>query len=82
MGSALVTSIIATAVGAVMTFALVVNPYQHGFNLHTVGIILMIVGVVGAVISVVGAVATGVHRRRTVTNDGHGNIIQRDETYL
>lgn len=82
MGSALVTSIIAFAVGAVMAFALVVSPYQHGFNIHTVGIILMIVGVVGAIMSVVGLVASGGRRHRTVIDDGHGNIVQRDDTYL
>ncbi len=48
MISGLVASIIAFAVGAVLDFALTESPYQHGFNIHTVGIILMIVGAVGA----------------------------------
>jgi beta-lactamase regulating signal transducer with metallopeptidase domain len=82
MGGALVTSIIAFAVGAVLDFALVVNPDQHGFNIHTVGIILMIVGVVGAVISVVGLIASGRRRHRMVLDDGRGNVVQRDDTYL
>ena len=29
-----------------MDFAVTVNGYQHGFNIHTVGVILMIVGAV------------------------------------
>jgi hypothetical protein len=45
----LATSIVVFAVGAVLDFAVTVNPDQHGFNIHTVGIILMVVGAVGAV---------------------------------
>lgn len=33
------------AVGAILRFAVSVN--GHGFNLHTIGIILMVVGVLG-----------------------------------
>ena len=51
MASGLVASIIAFAVGAVLDFALTVSPDQRGFNVHTVGVILMIVGVVGAILS-------------------------------
>jgi hypothetical protein len=43
------TSLFLIAVGAVLRFA--VNVSTHGFNIHTVGVILMIVGVVGLVIS-------------------------------
>ena len=48
----LATSIIVFAVGAVLDYAVVASPDQHGFNVNKVGMILMIVGVVGAVLSV------------------------------
>jgi hypothetical protein len=43
------TSLLLIAVGAVLRFA--VNVSTSGFNIHTVGVILMIVGVVGFIIS-------------------------------
>ena len=43
------TSILLIAVGAVLRFAVTVS--TSGFNLHTIGVILMIVGVVGLLIS-------------------------------
>lgn len=43
------TSLLLIAVGAVLRFAVSVS--TSGFNLHTVGVILMIVGVVGLVLS-------------------------------
>ena len=54
---------------------------QHGFNVHTIGIILMLVGVVGAVLSIIGLVSTNFRRHRTVIDDGRGNVVQRDDTY-
>jgi hypothetical protein len=77
----LVASIIAFAVGAVLDFAVTVNPNQHGFNVHTIGIILMLVGVVGALLSIIGLVSTNFRRHRTVIDDGRGNVLQRDDTY-
>lgn len=44
------TSLLLIAVGAVLKFAVTVS--VSGFNLQTVGLILMIVGAVGLVISV------------------------------
>ena len=49
----LVISIVAVAVGAILDWAVTVSPYQHGFNVNKIGVILMIVGVVGAVLSIV-----------------------------
>jgi beta-lactamase regulating signal transducer with metallopeptidase domain len=46
---ALGTSLLLIAVGAILRFAVSVT--THGFNLHTVGVILMIVGIVGLIIS-------------------------------
>jgi hypothetical protein len=43
------TSLLLIAVGAVLRFAITVS--THGFNIHTIGVILMIVGAVGLVIS-------------------------------
>lgn len=81
-GGGLVTSIIVFAVGAILRFAVTVNTYQHGFNVHTVGVILMIVGVVGAIISLIAMMGMGMGRRRTVIDDGRGNVIRRDDTYI
>ena len=46
---ALGTSLLLIAVGAVLRFAVSVS--THGFNLHTIGVILMIVGGVGVLLS-------------------------------
>jgi hypothetical protein len=70
------------AVGAVLRFALTVDTYQHGFNVHTIGVILMIVGVVGAVLSLIAMMTTGMARHRTVIDDGRGNLVRRDDTYI
>jgi uncharacterized membrane protein YeaQ/YmgE (transglycosylase-associated protein family) len=71
----LVASIIAFAVGAVLDWA-VTEPYQHGFDINKVGWILMIVGVVGAVLSLCIMVASSTRRRRTVVDDGRGNVVR------
>jgi hypothetical protein len=43
---------------------------------------LMIVGVVGVVLSVIVMVAANTRRRRTVLDDGRGNVVRRvDSTY-
>lgn len=82
MAGGLVASIIAFAVGAVLDFAVTTNTEQHGFNIHTVGVILMIVGAVGAALSIIGLVSTNIRRHRTVVDDGRGNVITRqDSTY-
>ena len=46
---ALGTSLFLIALGAVLRFAVTVS--THGFNIHTVGVILMVVGIVGLLIS-------------------------------
>ena len=75
-------SIIAFAVGAILDFAVTANADQHGFNVNKVGVILMIVGVIGAVLSVIAMVLANTRRRRTVVDDGQGNVVQRvDSTY-
>ncbi len=80
-GSGFATSIVVFAVGAVLRFAVTVNTLQHGFNVHTVGIILMIVGAVGAVLALIAMAMASTGRRRTVIDDGRGNVVQREDTY-
>jgi hypothetical protein len=79
-----VVSILVFAGGAILDFAVTVSQYQHGFNIHTVGVILMIVGAVGFVVSLLGfAFAGGGYRRhRTTIDDGRGNVVRREDTYL
>jgi uncharacterized membrane protein len=83
MIAGLVMSIIVFAVGAILDFAVTVSPYQHGFNINRVGVILMIVGAVGAFLSVLASVFGGPWRRhRTVIDDGQGNLVRREDSYL
>lgn len=53
-------ALILVALGAILTFAINVND-SHGFNINTIGVILMIVGAIWAIAEI--AVATT--RRRT-----------------
>jgi hypothetical protein len=82
MAGSLVASVMVFAIGAVLDFALTTNPNQHGFNLQTVGVILMIVGAVLAVLSIIGMLTTSFRRHRTVVDDGRGNVVQREDTYI
>jgi hypothetical protein len=68
-------SLILIAVGAVLAFA--VHVTTSGFNVNTVGYILLVVGAIGALISLVfwsswggvGGARGPVGRRRTVVED-------------
>ena len=83
MAGGLVASIVVFATGAMLDFAITTNPDQHGWNLQTIGVILMIVGAVGALLSIVGfVVGAGPRRHRTTVDDGRGNVIRRDDTYV
>lgn len=77
-------SLVVLAIGAILDFAVTTSPYQHGFNIKTVGVILMIVGAVGVVLSVLAMVFGGGawRRRRTVVEDTRGNVVRREDTYL
>jgi len=82
-----VASLIVFAIGAILDFAVTVSPYQHGFNIQTVGVILMIVGGIAGVcclvgMAVVGTGAGGWRRHRTVVEDGQGNVVRREDTYI
>jgi hypothetical protein len=80
-----VISILIGAAGAVLDYAVVTSPYQHGFNINTVGVILMIVGGVGLALSLLFGLALGFGgygRHRTVVDDGRGRVVRRDDTYV
>jgi hypothetical protein len=64
---ALGTSLFLIAVGAVLRFA--VNVSTQGFNVHTVGVILMIVGGVGLLISLLWMTVWADRGRRHVAYD-------------
>ncbi len=83
MASGLVASLLVIAVGAILDFAVTVSPNQHGFNLNTVGVILLIVGIVGAIASVAffGWGPAGTRRHRTVIDDSNGNVVRREDTF-
>ena len=79
------TSIVLIAAGAILRFAVSVT--TTGFNLHTIGLILMIVGALALVLSVVfwstwggfGASAGGGYRRqRRVSSDGAGGFVEEE----
>jgi hypothetical protein len=68
------TSIVLIAAGAILRFAVSVTP--SGFDIHTIGVILMVAGVVGLCLSIVfwsswGGVG-GYRRTRRVVRDGAG----------
>ena len=80
MAGGLVASIIAFAVGAILDFAVTTSTEQHGFDIHTVGVILMVVGAGGALLSIIGLVTTNIRRHRTIVDDGRGNVVTRQDT--
>jgi predicted membrane channel-forming protein YqfA (hemolysin III family) len=56
-------SIFLLVIGAILTFA--VNVTTEGFNINTVGIILMVAGVVGLLLSLLFWSSFSPYRRRT-----------------
>jgi hypothetical protein len=79
------TSIILIAVGAILDFA--VKVHTTGFNLNTIGLILMIVGAVGLLLSLIfwgswGGFGGGNYRRsRRVVRDGNGTYVEEEGRY-
>jgi uncharacterized membrane protein YidH (DUF202 family) len=63
------TSLLLIAVGAILRFA--VNVSTTGFNIHTVGVILIIVGVVGAILSLVWMTMWDRRERVVRRREGH-----------
>jgi hypothetical protein len=72
---ALGTSLLLLAVGAVLRFAVTVS--TSGFNLHTVGVILMIVGGVGVLFSLLWMTMWG-DRLRTDRYGRQATYVERD----
>jgi len=67
-------SLILIAAGAILTWA--INVSSSGFNINTIGIILMVVGAIGIILSLMfwsswGGVG-GTRRRTTYVEDGPG----------
>ncbi|MGH2717351.1 MAG: DUF6458 family protein [Actinomycetota bacterium] len=62
------TSIFLIAVGAILDFAVNVN--TTGFNLHSIGVILMVVGALGILLSILFWNSWGGFGRRTTVSDG------------
>ena len=69
------TSILLIAVGAILRFAVTVT--THGFNIHTIGIILMIAGVVGLIITLFW-MTMWADRRRAATVSRRDAVVVRD----
>ncbi len=82
-------SIVVAAIGAILRFA-VTTTKSHGFNIHTIGVILLIVGIVGFIISLcfwsswggLGGGGGGYQRRRVTRTPGrtyrdrHGRVVE------
>jgi len=58
------TSLFLIAVGAILRFA--VNVTAKGFNVHSIGVILIVVGIVGLLISLLWMTVWSERRRRDV----------------
>ena len=78
------TSIVMIAAGAILRFAVSVT--TTGFNLHSIGLILIIVGALSLVLSIMfwstwggfGVNAGGYRRQRRVTKDGAGGFVEEE----
>jgi sulfite exporter TauE/SafE len=75
------TSLFLIAVGAILDFAVSVD--TQGFNIHTIGVILMVVGAIGVVLSLVfwsswGGFNNG-GRETVVVDDRPRRRVVRDE---
>jgi uncharacterized membrane protein YidH (DUF202 family) len=79
------TSIVLIAAGAILRFAVSVT--TTGFNLHSIGLILMIVGALSLVLSIMfwsswgGFGGGGGYRRqRRVSSDGAGGYVEEERS--
>ena len=74
-------SVLLLAVGAVLAFA--VHVTTNGFDVNTVGVILMVVGGIGLLVALAfasGGWGGGGYRRTTYVDDGVGprRVVRRD----
>ena len=81
------TSIVLIAAGAILRFAVSVT--TTGFNLHSIGLILIIVGALSLVLSIMfwstwggfsGSAGGSYRRQRRVTQDGAGGYVEEERT--
>ena len=61
------TSLFLIALGAILRFAVSVS--TKGFNIHTIGVILMIIGVVGLILSLFWMTVWSQRRRGAVVDE-------------
>ena len=68
-------SVLLIAAGAVMAFA--VHMTSSGFNIHTIGLILLVVGAIGLLTALMvgGLGSWGGVRRTTVVDDGYAHPV-------
>jgi sulfite exporter TauE/SafE len=67
------TSIFLIALGAILRFAVSVT--THGFNIHTIGLILMVVGIIGLVISLLWMTIWADRRRGVATVERRDSVV-------
>jgi hypothetical protein len=79
------TSIVLIAAGAILRFAVSVT--TTGFNLHSIGLILIIVGALSLLLSIMfwstwggfgGSAGGGYRRQRRVSSDGAGGYVEEE----
>ena len=79
------TSIVLIATGAILRFAVSVT--TTGFNLHSIGRILIIVGALSLLLSIMfwstwggfgGSAGGGYRRQRRVSSDGAGGYVEEE----
>jgi hypothetical protein len=86
-------SILVGAVGAILRYAVTAPANQHGFNIHTGGVILMIAGGVGLLLSILFWSSFSPYGRRDqsssrseeiVTQDGHeqGRVVRETRDHV
>jgi len=86
-------SLFVAAVGAVLRFAVTAPTNQHGFNIHTGGVILLIVGAIGVLLSMLfwssfapfGRRDSSASRREeTISLDGHeqGHVVRETQDHV
>lgn len=73
------SSILLLVVGAILRFAVSVS--TSGFNLHTIGVILMIAGAVGLVLSLLWMAVWSDRRRESRVVEQPEEVVRRREQY-
>lgn len=74
------TSLLLIAVGAILRFAVSVT--AHGFNIHSIGIILMVVGIVGLLISLMWMTVWANRRKNVRVVTRRDGTVVRDSDAL